>query len=143
MASEQLSQAESNKALVERRFERAIAGDREAVVAMQSEDYTIRLNYGHPAGGTFQGIEDTGAGRLKMISLLGITSFWLDDVIASDSDLVVALVGAKDTDVDGNEWSMPAVELIKVVDGLVTETNLIYQDSAQLRDIALGREAAA
>jgi ketosteroid isomerase-like protein len=143
MASNELSQAQANKALVERLYAAAMSGERDAVVALRHEDYTLELNYGHPAAGTFQGKDEIEAGRGKMISLLGISKFWLDEVVAEGPERVVALVGASGTDADGEEWSMAAVELLRVVDGQVVETKLYYRDSAKLRDIALGRESAA
>lgn len=143
MADGHRSQAASNKALVERRFAAAIRGDRAAVDATQDEHYRLGLHYGHPAGGTFQGKEQIAAARATMMSLIGVSGLSLTEVIADGPNRVVAIVETTGTDAAGEPWSMPVVEVITVVDGAITETQLYFQDSARLRDIAREREPAA
>ena len=143
MASNQLDQAAANKALVERRFEAAMNGDRETVATLQTEGYTVEFSYGHPAEGTFQGKEQIAAARGRMLSLLGITGFRVDEVIAEGPHRVIALAGAEGTDAAGEPWSMELFEVLTVVDGLVAEERLLFKDTARLREIARAREEAA
>jgi ketosteroid isomerase-like protein len=143
VASNQLDQAAANKALVERRFEAAMSGDRETVAALQAEGYTVEFSYGHPAEGTFQGKEQIAVARGTMLLLLGITGFRVDEVITEGPHRVIALAGAEGADVAGEPWSMELFEVLTVVDGLVAEERLLFKDTARLREIARAREEAA
>jgi len=142
MAEEWPSQAELNKEVVQRHFDAAISGDRAAANALNADGYRSQLTYGHPDGGTFQGLAEVGRARARMISLLGITGIELKEIIADGPARVVALVDAKGLDAAGEPWVMPCVELLQVVDGKIAEVRMFYQDTVRLLELARAREAA-
>jgi ketosteroid isomerase-like protein len=142
MATDHLVQAELNKDVVQRHFDAAISGDRVTANALNADDYLSQLTYGHPDGGTFQGLAEVGSARARMISLLGITGIKLKEIIADGPVRVVALVDAEGTDESGEPWFMPCVELIQVVDGKIAEVRMFYQDTVRLLELARAREAA-
>ena len=109
MATEQ-SAAERHVEIVKGVFDAVARGDQVAAQAPYDEKFVIEFNWGHPASGAFQG-ETILEGRMAMIRLLGLTEVQLKEIIADGPNHVVVLADGKGTDVAGEPWVIPGVQL--------------------------------
>jgi ketosteroid isomerase-like protein len=133
------SAAALNRGVVQQLFDAVARDDLAATQALHAEDFVLELNYGHPAGGAFQG-DEIGEAKARMVELLGLSGVELREIIAEGADRVVVLADAKGTDVAGEPWLIPGVELIVLRNGKIATTSLMLQGHARLLEIARGRE---
>jgi ketosteroid isomerase-like protein len=142
MTSEQLSQAERNKAAVSRAYAALGRHDFAAAGEVLGSQEMIELNYSHPAGGVFHGA-DVGKARQRFSQLTGFDGVGttIDEVIADGPTRVIALITNEGNGVDGKRWSMTCIHVLDVVDEKIINQRVFFQDTALLRDIAVANEA--
>jgi ketosteroid isomerase-like protein len=141
MGNKILAQAEANRELIRRVDDALRRGDMATVNSLFDEQCVLQIADGHPAGGTFKGIDNVNKARARMKAVLRISHVETQAIVADGSPLVMSVVQASGTDAAGKPWSMPVAEVIKIVDGKISELRLFFLDTARLQEIAGGRQA--
>lgn len=134
--------ADVNREIAQRMFDAVDRGDRETVDSLHHPAFVVHMTHGLEGGGIFTGAVEMGEERARIKSLLGITHVGLKELVADGPTRVVAILEVAGTDAAGATWSMPFVELMKVVDNKITEKRVFFLDTARLREIADERQAS-
>jgi ketosteroid isomerase-like protein len=119
---------ETNRALMERMYDAAVAGEFEEVLACLDPELVVNEPHFLPYGGTYRGIEAFAGMIPKVVELMDLAKMTVDRFIAQE-DHVIGIIRMPDRRT-GEDVLLAEESIIR--DGRVVEINVFYNNAQSL-----------
>jgi ketosteroid isomerase-like protein len=119
---------ETNRALMQRLYDAAVAGEYDTVLACLHPDLVVHEPHFLPYGGTYRGIDAFAAMIPKVVELMDLTRMRVERYIA-EHDRVIGIIRMPDRST-GDDVLLAEESVIR--DGKVIEINVYYNNAQTL-----------